>query len=147
MNIDKKRLRELATMATPGEWKLIWRRGFRIIIEREEDDEWVSDLIARISAREETAAFIAAANPQAVLALLDENSTLRQENDQLKQVNALKEGALAAIDLYREKLRVAVEAMEMGAFHHTACPWHSGGTCCCAKQKIDAFLAQIEGVK
>jgi hypothetical protein len=33
-----------------------------------------------------------------------------------------------------------VEAMEMGAFHHSTCPWHDGKDCCCAKQKVDRAL-------
>jgi hypothetical protein len=40
-----------------------------------------------------------------------------------------------------------VEAMEMGAFHHSLCPWLMSKECCCAKQKVDRALSQWEEFK
>src|SRR5690242_19873855 len=67
---DRKRLRELDQSATPGPW----------IADKDEVCNYVrtedGDLVKRIYAEDgikADAAFIAAANPQAVLELLDEN--------------------------------------------------------------------------
>ncbi len=41
---------------------------------------------------------------------------------------------------YDEAVKGLVEALEMGAFHHTTCPWHYGKNCLCAHTKVDAAL-------
>lgn len=37
-----------------------------------------------------------------------------------------------------------VSALEMGAFHHDACPWLSGKECCCAHEKVDKALSALQ---
>ncbi len=37
----------------------------------------------------------------------------------------------------------AVEALEMGAFHHAACPWHRGMDCCCSNDKVKKALEKL----
>lgn len=89
MNEEKKmtthkNLRELALAATSGEWtyepqpphpERVWR-GIRII----------ADVIGDSAETQANAAFIAAANPQAVIELLDEVESLR---DALKTITDL----------------------------------------------------------
>lgn len=36
------------------------------------------------------------------------------------------------------------EALEMGAFHHDACPWLRGQECCCANSKRIPALANFD---
>lgn len=38
-----------------------------------------------------------------------------------------------------------IEALEMGAFHHPACPWYNSKECCCAHDKVDQALAEWYG--
>lgn len=70
MTIDTKRLRELAEAATPGPWKeQHWKGAPDGCVYS--SNEWVSN------ASVENASFIAAANPQTVIALLDEIDAFR----------------------------------------------------------------------
>ena len=46
---------------SPGPWRTEWRRGYRVFVERINDDELDHDLIARVSGPEANAALIAAA--------------------------------------------------------------------------------------
>ena len=86
---DHNHLRELAQKATPGPWRFIWERSepegsYPVGIERDHggypgregwvvrfDDDWSTD-------QGTNGAYIAAANPSTVLALLDENDRLRE---------------------------------------------------------------------
>lgn len=72
MTPDKiNRLLELAGKATPGKWRETWRRGHRVIIEREDGDELFHDLIARVSGLPTDAAFIAACDPDTIRELCE----------------------------------------------------------------------------
>jgi len=42
-------------------------------------------------------------------------------------------------------VELAIEALEMGAFHHTACPYHESIECLCAHEKVDAVLKALDG--
>lgn len=73
MSIDTAELRRLAEAATPGPWKsttldYVWRD--EILIASRDEDRNFSEAAKDI-------AYIAAANPQAILALLDELDALR----------------------------------------------------------------------
>lgn len=44
----------------------------------------------------------------------------------------------------KELWKETLEALEMGAFHHSACPWNNGKECCCAREKIDRVLPKLQ---
>jgi hypothetical protein len=72
----RKDLRAKAEAATEGEWYTLHFDASSLV--RSDDD----DIFSLIETHyQEDAAFIAAANPQTVIALLDEVERLRQEND------------------------------------------------------------------
>jgi hypothetical protein len=82
MTVDRKRLRELAMAATPGEWRwhtgCSWRRLAAYVNGRNERDGNVilpvtdrHDKHPDLVVSREDQEFIAAANPQTILALLD----------------------------------------------------------------------------
>lgn len=81
-----QRLRELASKATqPGPWTV--REDFRGADERrcmviDRDDMWVADC----GNDEEQAAFIAAASPDVILALLDQLAEATAERDAMRDV-------------------------------------------------------------
>lgn len=43
-------------------------------------------------------------------------------------------------------LEGCVEALEMGAFHHPACPYYETKPCVCAHEKVDAALETLRKV-
>ena len=90
-------LRKLAEAATPGPWEFDGYQmiskdpslnyGTRIVLDAEEGhvySEYSSDA-ASLDVTPQNADFIAAANPSAVLALLDENARLRAQVGELKE--------------------------------------------------------------
>lgn len=56
----------------------------------------------------------------------------RSENRRLKPLHAA--------------LLEAVEALEMGAFHHPSCGWYDGKDCHCANSKCKEALSKIDKV-
>ncbi|EHB5301334.1 ead/Ea22-like family protein [Salmonella enterica subsp. enterica serovar Sandiego] len=103
-NIDKQALREAAEKATPGPWEMeqenIWFT----------DEEGCTKHLAYVQQGDDVddkqdhynTAFIAAANPATMLALLDENLQLQREKDAIEAV------ALAL----RDDMRQAREQLE-----------------------------------
>ncbi|EAO4078935.1 ead/Ea22-like family protein [Salmonella enterica] len=106
MTIDKQALREAAEKATPGPWEMeqenIWFT----------DEEGCTKHLAYVQQGDDVddkqdhynTAFIAAANPATMLALLDENLQLQREKDAIEAVAlALRDDMRQA----REQLKVA----------------------------------------
>lgn len=106
MTIDKQALREAAEKATPGPWEMeqenIWFT----------DEEGCTKHLAYVQQGDDVddkqdhynTAFIAAANPATMLALLDENIQLQREKDAIEAVAlALRDDMRQA----REQLKVA----------------------------------------
>ncbi|HCK4353401.1 TPA: ead/Ea22-like family protein [Pseudomonas aeruginosa] len=96
---DTKNLKELAERATPGPWVVDAQQSGAIFnIESESGDLCIamsqenpaSTRLEMNEQRRVNAEFIAAANPQAILALLDEIDRLKAENEALR-------GALQAV--------------------------------------------------
>ncbi|HCF3534156.1 TPA: ead/Ea22-like family protein [Pseudomonas aeruginosa] len=96
---DTKKLKELAERATPGPWSAAW--------EEVDDTAWPNlfpviqagngevvigneGFYTDLEQDKANATFCAAANPQAILALLDEIDRLKSENEELR-------GALQAV--------------------------------------------------
>ena len=80
--------------------------------------------------------------PDTVLALITALRELQARNEFLEDVfNNQKEFIEGAIN-DKIALREAEEAMSMGAFHHNCCPWLNGKECCCAREKVDRWLAK-----
>jgi hypothetical protein len=119
MTTDTKRLRELAQSATPGPWSQVdtpWGDGTWVctgtgdphgqmpIADCEmhcHEDEYNSE--PRVH---DNAAFIAAANPQAVLGLLDEVERLRRERDEATRYMESNEAEYGKLVEYqRERMR------------------------------------------
>lgn len=82
---DHAELARLAEAATPGAWRawITRRRQPEIYTDGGPEDQ--NDKIASGVLRKEDAAFIAAANPATVLALLAENAALRSDNAALRE--------------------------------------------------------------
>ena len=115
--VDEQKLRQLAEAATPGHW-----------------DHWQSGGIHQIDAATKTvvhwsgfdqlqtpneknaikdnAAYIAAANPAAILSLLDELQTLREERTEWRVTAENAESALTLTDETTTQLREQVAAIE-----------------------------------
>lgn len=119
-NIDKRGLREVAEKATKGRWAV------------EFDDEIYStdgvnhEQIAMVFSENEArdAAFIAAANPATVLALLDELETAEKRNDELetysKTTLEFREAALSENRHLKLELEIAekrIAELEARAFN------------------------------
>ena len=133
MTTDYTKLRQLALAATPGPWSqgrsatgadCIWLDGRH---EPEyamgEDASWI-DCNTR-----ENAAFIAASNPQAVLALLDE----------IEQINSARREAqarVAELTTELQKMRVHLHRNTAAAMNDPATRWYvidkRGFATCCA---------------
>lgn len=106
MTIDKRALREAAEKATRGPWEMerenIWftdEDGYTKHLAYVQQGDDVDDKQDHYNT-----AFIAAANPAAMLALLDENLQLQREKDAIEAV------ALAL----RDDMRQAREQLEAG---------------------------------
>lgn len=104
MNIDKRALREVAERATQGPWEMeqenIWftdKDGYTKHLAYVEQGDDVDDKQDHYNT-----AYIAAANPATMLALLDENIQLQREKDAIEAV------ALAL----RDDMRDAREKLE-----------------------------------
>ena len=78
--VDEKKLRELAGAATPGLWHRMGNRDFGPV-SQSEDQSFGMFIDCGSANSEEDADYIAAANPAAILALLDELQTLRDDRD------------------------------------------------------------------
>ena len=123
---DHAELARLAEAATPGPWKSIIddtggeRSGWPLCIVPENGDDrsvvrtggmWPYEWDAKVSQHEavSTAAFIAAANPATVLALLSEIAALRGERDGLIEAAAARNSLLEITECQRDELRKALE--------------------------------------
>ncbi|EAC0558141.1 ead/Ea22-like family protein [Salmonella enterica subsp. enterica] len=100
MNIDKRALREVAERATPGNWRRTSSLFNGITVTPFSLCGEEVTLAHTVEKRD--AEFIAAANPDTVLALLDENIQLQREKDAIEAV------ALAL----RDDMRDAREQLE-----------------------------------
>lgn len=81
MTIDTTKLRELAQKATPGQWELRFFSDKTVVAQEKRRGEFRELLLVVRQPRERhvrNAAFIAAANPATVLALLDEVENTRK---------------------------------------------------------------------
>lgn len=86
MTVDTKRLRELAEAATPGPWEDYYETGIRpCVMAYDENDKGLRTLRSYIADTQfpQDKAFIAAANPQAIIALIDELEKTERENVRL----------------------------------------------------------------
>lgn len=118
MNIDKRALREVAERATQGPWEMeqenIWftdEDGYTKHLAYVEQGDDVDDKQDHYNT-----AYIAAANPATMLALLDENIQLQQEKDAIEAVAlALRDDMrqareqLAAAEQERENWRISFD--------------------------------------
>ena len=111
-------LRRLAEAATPGPWE--WCEDQRFLYNKLQDHGVLNHGETSWPVSDENAAFIAAASPDRVLRLLDENEALRKERDELRgRVLHLREhGTLEHMALVAEltsgqrDLRVRLDAAE-----------------------------------
>ncbi|KAA7918540.1 ead/Ea22-like family protein [Salmonella enterica subsp. enterica serovar Lubbock] len=118
MNIDKRALREVAERATKGPWEMeqenIWftdEDGYTKHLAYVEQGDDVDDKQDHYNT-----AYIAAANPATMLALLDENIQLQREKDAIEAVAlALRDDMrqareqLAAAEQERENWRISFD--------------------------------------
>ncbi|RXO38225.1 ead/Ea22-like family protein [Salmonella enterica] len=104
-NIDKRALREVAEMATPGNWRRTSSLFNGITVTPFSLCGEEVTLAHTVEKRD--AEFIAAANPATMLALLDENIQLQREKDALEAV------ALAL----RDDMQQAREQLEAAEKH------------------------------
>ncbi|EBV8628353.1 ead/Ea22-like family protein [Salmonella enterica subsp. enterica serovar Mbandaka] len=118
MNIDKRALREVAERATQGPWEMeqenIWftdEDGYTKHLAYVEQGDDVDDKQDHYNT-----AYIAAANPATMLALLDENIQLQREKDAIEAVAlALRDDMrqarerLAAAEQERENWRISFD--------------------------------------
>ncbi|EBV7778539.1 ead/Ea22-like family protein [Salmonella enterica subsp. enterica serovar Mbandaka] len=118
MNIDKRALREVAERATQGPWEMeqenIWftdEDGYTKHLAYVEQGDDVDDKQDHYNT-----AYIAAANPATMLALLDENIQLQREKDAIEAVSlALRDDMrqareqLAAAEQERENWRISFD--------------------------------------
>jgi hypothetical protein len=99
---DTDTLRKLAEAATPGPWRVsdksvrLTQDNYILVVSQ---DRWIGLVMDNCELSEEDAAFIAAANPTAVIALLDE------------------------MDALRAKVKVLVEALSDAQNHLDYCGW------------------------
>ncbi|MGU2291315.1 ead/Ea22-like family protein [Pseudomonas aeruginosa] len=97
---DHAELRRLAKAATPGEWSAVWEEGDDTawpnlfpIIQAENGETVIGNegFYSDLEQDKANAQFCAAANPKAIIALLDEIDGLKAENEVLR--GALKQFA------------------------------------------------------
>lgn len=142
-------LRKLAEAATPGPWTWAAFDG------HDQPEIAIGNEITLLNATEADAEFIAAANPTATLALLDERDALEKENEALEQFyadayprtpgqslksnhltvlkerDALKaevshlEDQLGSVSLHVSTLKAEVERLRAGQEPHDGC-WGAG---------------------
>ena len=90
MTIDTKRLRELAEAATPGPWREGSVETYNVFVEcRDPECLGTERVLLKMNTHFDhrtDAAFIAAANPQTVLALIDETERLRHLDQGFKEL-------------------------------------------------------------
>ncbi|EFP3679615.1 ead/Ea22-like family protein [Salmonella enterica] len=128
MNIDKRALREVAERATQGPWEMeqenIWftdEDGYTKHLAYVEQGDDVDDKQDHYNT-----AYIAAANPATMLALLDENIQLQRKKDAIEAVAlALRDDMRDA----REKLEAAekLNAVQQRSLEH--CKFLLSSTC------------------
>ena len=104
---DHAELARLAEAATAGPWETYPEafspRSFVIPTHHASDDPAVGSVLSR-----QDAAFIAAANPATVLALLSEIAALRGERDGLIEAAAARNSLLEIIERQRDEFREAL---------------------------------------
>ncbi|VOH55596.1 Hypothetical protein MIJ3_00321 [Pseudomonas phage vB_PaeM_MIJ3] len=92
---DTNEIKKLAKLATPGPWYASWEEGDDIAwsnlfpVIRAGNGEVVignEGFYSDLDQDKANATFCAAANPRAVLDLLDENDRLKKENDELRHL-------------------------------------------------------------
>lgn len=88
-NIDLEELKRLAEAATPGPWESVARTNAFWDIEAPEQPGYAEKMIASVSRDEDNSAFIAAVNPQVVLALIRELEEARRGADRYEFVRRL----------------------------------------------------------
>ncbi|WP_227474543.1 ead/Ea22-like family protein [Escherichia coli] len=125
-NIDKRALRESAEKATKGQWVVEF--DDEIYATDGVNNEQIAMVFSENGARD--AAFIAAANPATVLALLDELEaaehtaavdheaacSLVEENEEVKRKLAASEKRIASLEAEKAALR-PIGVMSERAFH------------------------------
>ncbi|HAG1970948.1 TPA: ead/Ea22-like family protein [Salmonella enterica] len=124
MNIDKRALREVAERATQGPWEMeqenIWftdEDGYTKHLAYVEQGDDVDDKQDHYNT-----AYIAAANPATMLALLDENIQLQREKDAIEAVAlALRDDMRQAREQLEREKPLMVDAM------HAAVALNSAG--------------------
>lgn len=126
MTTDTKKLRDLANAATPGEW-LARNRQTHLGVSNEEVADWIVETVADREPiaqpyspnKVANAAFIAAANPQTVIALLDEIDRLREQattfETQRHSTAVALINAETERDIARSRLDSACEALNLAA--------------------------------
>lgn len=78
MTITNDEFRALAEKATPGPWRTVENRDKTVNVMGAPDDEGCYSKVCLVNGRDKhTAAYIAAASPDRVIALLNENEALR----------------------------------------------------------------------
>ena len=130
-------LRRLAEAATPGPWEAFGavggRRGERWLgvttDMRAIESARAGDVFAAQDCTRQDALFIAAANPAAVLALLDDADALRRE---LAHMTEARDNARAEV----ERLTEAVRALHQPVGRHNFC-----GTCAYAPWPCSMYRA------
>jgi hypothetical protein len=108
--IDTKRLRELAEAATRGQWEHTgWTESESNYIVDGPGDRIVADT-SESERPDADAAFIAAANPTTVLALLDEIDRLSAKVSDMRSERLRVESKLAAVTVARDSLAGIAES-------------------------------------
>ena len=70
-------------------------------------------------------------------------NTILYNNDVINDAERHHKNCLSPL---HEALIAAVEALEMGAFHHPACGWYDRKECHCANSKCKEALSKIDKV-
>ncbi|HHW2622902.1 TPA: ead/Ea22-like family protein [Pseudomonas aeruginosa] len=92
---DHSELRRLAKAATPGEWYAVWEEGDDTawpnlfpIVQAENGETVIGNegFYSDLEQDKANAQFCAAANPKAIIALLDEIDRLKAENEALRKI-------------------------------------------------------------
>ena len=67
---------------------------------------------------------------------------LEQANDRMEMTQARVEELIDALRESQAREAKLREALEMGAFHHPACPYYRSEECLCARKKVDEALKE-----
>jgi hypothetical protein len=116
VEVDLKRLRELAEKATPGPWEYRDVDGSAAVCH---PSGWVEAILPGNARENADAAFCAAANPAAIIAMADELEVLRKDAERYRHIREIEARGFPTPEEYDARVDAAMVAPEVsGSDYH-----------------------------